>query len=356
VRVATGSTASSPVFAPRDDAIYWGGLTAQGNGRLWRVGIDAARLTTTVAPREALAMDNGLPARLSMANDGTCVFSVVLSDNNLWAVAPAARSPAEPVRLTDDDARDTLPEFAPDGGRVAFTQAAIGRPVSTWLMNADGSNREELIPDVTAASVHWSRGGERLLVFGSEGMRWIDVSTRRMAPVPAVTPTGLASVRLSNDDRELAYHVIEPDGRMNVWTRALDGGTPRRITSDPEAAAYPVWSPDGKWLAVTLKRGDNTHVGVVRRDGGAVEQLTFEPGQSWPHSWAPDSDRVAFAGQRDGVWNVWLVSRRSHGYTPVTHFTSPNGFVRYPSWSPLGDRILFERSIVTAGVWMMKMQ
>jgi Tol biopolymer transport system component/DNA-binding winged helix-turn-helix (wHTH) protein len=356
VLVTKGSMAGSPVFGPQDDALYWSGVTAQGNGRLWRAGIDAARLSSLSAPEEALALNIGLPAQLSIATDGTCVFSIIARDANLWSVASEEGASAEPHRVTDDDARDTLASFSPDGSRVVFRQSAIGRPVSAWLMNADGSNREVLLPEIAAAGVHWSHSGERLLIFGRKGMEWLDVSTRRTVSVPGGAPEGLASLALSDDDRELAYHVIEADGRMNVWARALDGGNPRRITSDPEAAAYPAWSPDGKWLAVTVKRGQNTHVGVVGRDGGAVEQLTFDQGQSWPYSWAPDGDRIAFAGQRDGVWNVWVVSRRTHQPTPLTHFTSAAGHALYPSWSPRGDRILFERSIVTAGLWMTKMQ
>ena len=70
--------------------------------------------------------------------------------------------------------------------------------------------------------------------------------------------------RLSPDGRELAFHVIAPDGVMNVWTQRLDG--PRvRITTDPEAMSYPVWSPDGMSLAVEIKRGDQTFIGVVAR-------------------------------------------------------------------------------------------
>ncbi len=35
--------------------------------------------------------------------------------------------------------------------------------------------------------------------------------------------------------------------------------------------SYPAWSPDGKRLAVEIKRGDKTFVGVVSRDGGPVD-------------------------------------------------------------------------------------
>ena len=146
--------------------------------------------------------------------------------------------------------------------------------------------------------------------------------------------------------------MIAPDGVMNVWTQRLDG--PRvRITSDPEAVSYPEWSPDGLSLAVEIKRGDQTFIGVVAREGGPVTQLTFERGQSWPHSWAPDNDRIAFAGERDGVWNVYTVSRRTRAVTALTRFTSPSGYVRYPAWSPRAARVVFERSLRSGGVWTL---
>jgi hypothetical protein len=112
-------------------------------------------------------------------------------------------------------------------------------------------------------------------------------------------------------------------------------------------------TPDGLSIAVEVKRGDQTFIGVVARDGGPVTQLTFERGQSWPHSWAPDNDRIAFAGEREGVWNVYTVSRRTRAVTALTRFKSPSGYVRFPAWSPRGERVVFERSLRTGGVWTL---
>ena len=148
--------------------------------------------------------------------------------------------------------------------------------------------------------------------------------------------------------------MIGSDGVMNVWAQPLGGGPRRRVTADTEVASYPAWSPDGRWLAVEVKRRDQTHVAVVPRDGGPLEMLTAAAGQSWPHSWTPDGERIAFAGERSGVWNVYVVSRRTKAVTPLTRFDSPSGYVRYPAWSPNGDRIAFERSIRRASVWTVR--
>jgi Tol biopolymer transport system component len=121
------------------------------------------------------------------------------------------------------------------------------------------------------------------------------------------------------------------------------------------STGYPIWSPDGQWLAVEMKRGERTHIGMIARDGQTIEQLTDEPGQSWPHSWSPDGEHVAYAAERGGVWNIWEVSRRTRETHQLTHFTSSSGYVRYPSWSPGGNRIVFEREARTATVWTIQL-
>lgn len=69
----------------------------------------------------------------------------------------------------------------------------------------------------------------------------------------------------------------------------------------------------------------------------------------------PDKDRIAFAGQRGGVWNVYSVSRRTRALSQITFFTSGTGYVRYPSWSPAGSRVVFERAVESANVWTVSL-
>jgi Tol biopolymer transport system component len=116
-----------------------------------------------------------------------------------------------------------------------------------------------------------------------------------------------------------------------------------------------MWSPDGRSLVIEIKRGDDTHMGVISRDGGPVELLVTARGQSWPYSWAPDNDRIAFAGARDGVWNIYTVSRKTKEISQLTDFDSVQGYVRYPSWSPTRPRIVFERAEHRGSLWSAKL-
>jgi Tol biopolymer transport system component len=91
---------------------------------------------------------------------------------------------------------------------------------------------------------------------------------------------------------------------------------------------------------------------VHAADGGTARLLTPEAGEAWVHDWVGDNDGIVFAGQRGGVWNVWSVSRQTGKETQVTRYTGVDTFVRYPSSSPGGDRVVFELGQVRGNIWV----
>ncbi|MBK9372172.1 MAG: hypothetical protein IPN03_00120 [Holophagales bacterium] len=76
-------------------------------------------------------------------------------------------------------------------------------------------------------------------------------------------------------------------------------------------------APDGTTLASEAKREEDVHVFTVPATGGTPVQLTRGRGSSWFTRSSPDGSKIAFAGLRDGVWNVGWVFRDgktgSHG-------------------------------------------
>ena len=84
-------------------------------------------------------------------------------------------------------------------------------------------------------------------------------------------------------------------------------------------------------------------------------QLTNEPGLSWVHDWAPDGDRIVFAGRRGTIWNVYSVSRTTREVKKLTNFDKLGAYVRYPAWSPLGDKIAYEYAESTGNIWMIEL-
>jgi TolB protein len=261
--------------------------------------------------------------------------------------------------VTEDTAFINMPHYAPDGRHLTYLQGGSGGAgLIPWVMNSDGSDRSPLITHDDGATAvwgwpSWSPDGSRVLVqknvAGMKSMWWVDLATRHLTLTPL--EPNMQSPRLSPDGRDIAYWALEPNGAANVWTQSVEGGTPGRVTADDEAMSYPWWSPDGQWLAVTMKRGSVTHVGVVSRHGGPVEQLTHATEFSAPQTWSPDGEEIAFVGRRGGVWNLWTISRRTHVTRQLTHFTAPRDSIGYPSWSSDGRHMTFARDIRTGSVW-----
>ena len=347
-------------FSPDGRAVYLIGRTPEGNDVLMRASIDN-RGALTAAPQAMQQFTGNFVGGFSLARDGTMAFSLFRALTNLWAVdVPASGKRVPPVPLTSDDVRYSQPRHSSDG-RIAFHQLTVGQPPTIWVMDEDGGQRNALTVGLPygAWGPQWFGDNARVFVTLASARRKpafasLDVTTRVLTS-RALPAEGVLSPHLSPDGRELAFHLIDEGGVINVWTQPLEGGPRKQVTYDAEAMSYPVWSPDGQSIAIETKRGDHTYIGVIARGGGTVEMLVNEDGQSWPFSWAPDNDRIAFAGERDGVWNIYCVSRKTKEIRQLTYFTSVEGYVRYPDWSRTRSRIVFERAEQTGSLWTMKL-
>src|ERR1700730_15566611 len=101
----------------------------------------------------------------------------------------------------------------------------------------------------------------------------------------------------------------------DLWLASSSGGDARRITSDVGRELFPKFSPDGKWIAFTGQYDGNFNVYVMPPEGGQPSQLTFYQGAAAPLSdrmgihnevvtWFPDSKRILFLSRRDAS-NGW---------------------------------------------------
>ena len=94
---------------------------------------------------------------------------------------------------------------------------------------------------------------------------------------------------------------ISPDGttiaftyKGDIYTVPVSGGRAMQLTSHPAYDTAPVWSPDSKKIAFASDRMGSLDVFIVSREGGVPQRLTTHSGSETPIVFK-DNGRVLFA-------------------------------------------------------------
>ena len=105
----------------------------------------------------------------------------------------------------------------------------------------------------------------------------------------------VGDAQLSPDGRTVAYTVGDVDKAANrtvsqIYTVAVDGGSPKQITQDAKSSSAPRWSPDGKRLAYTTLG----QIWTMDINGDNRQQVTKISTDAGNPVWSPDGKYIAF--------------------------------------------------------------
>ena len=116
--------------------------------------------------------------------------------------------------------------------------------------------------------------------------------------------------------------------------------TPTPIPS-PTATYTPTSTPTpppiGR-IAFESNRDGNWEIYVMSADGSEVTRLTSHPGRDYYPAWSPDSRRIAFVSSRDGNSEIYVIDADGLNLTRLTNHHAED---RSPAWSPDGQKIAF---------------
>lgn len=349
-----------PVYSPDGRSVLYGAGSGSTEYGLWQVRV-SPNISSGFGEPVQISNSGGIRIKnLAFSADGKkLIYAAENVSGSLHSlpVANSGEEVGEPVTLTSDvGCRSILPAFSPDGLRVVFDscRGRAGLPTQVWVMNADGSNVQQLTFGPRASGFPaWYPDGRRIL-FRSDGKLFsVDAETRQRKLAMEMNQE-FGDLTLSPDGRQLAMD-SSVGGVLNIWLMDMASRKLKQLTFDKEMFAFPAWSPDGKFIAAEIQRGADNSIVILPSAGGPVTQLTPYRGQHWLHGWSPDGDKVLYAKQgEDFVWNIWSVSRSTKIEKQLTHYTKTNAFVRYPSMSPRGNQIVYEYTETTGNIWIVE--
>ncbi len=201
--------------------------------------------------------------------------------------------------------RTNMPSVGAGGNFVAFIgQDFNSSSYEVYLYDRSFSGQPEALQRLTADDKNYSfptmsPNGTQIIVARSENnpdfpardLYVINVATQAIEPLTFDGDAIYEDMpRYSPDGTRIAYvKRSSPDAPGDIYIRDLSGSTGGEInvTGDAESDdIYPVWSPNGRFLAFASNRSDGYQIFILDGNSGTLYQFTTEAGaEFYPGVW-----------------------------------------------------------------------
>jgi dipeptidyl aminopeptidase/acylaminoacyl peptidase len=259
------------------------------------------------------------------------------------------------------------PVVSPDGRQVAFVRWDGAKIGTLYTINLDGSGERAILGDIARPkSPTWSPDGQQIVISFQHGglvnppevCKEFDADDGFRLPTDIgeitkfrIGPTGgeVCYIRLEDlkwdlrrievatgefedlpaDDYSFnpAWDPSNPwrviyDGAKGLVQLDLTQATRWAITEDLRDTG-PVFSPDGRSLALTYKQHDHWETYTLDLETGTRRRLTKPPILADPQynsaapAWSPDGTYLVFVTDRTGQWEIWVMNADGSNQHPL---------------------------------------
>jgi dipeptidyl aminopeptidase/acylaminoacyl peptidase len=281
----------------------------------------------------------GAKSEISWSHDGSKLAYV--SDGNVWEVSVSGGEPEQltsgPVGPGDPrGATDHFPLWNPDGKWILFQSGRKGWN-ELYVVSEDGKTKNY----ISATEIY--SGTDRIANAAAD--HGDAVSSDRFDPNPAWSPDGKS---ISYTERSRPFF----SGKLKVLSFDNATGTPKGdardlyIAKNDRGGAWAIntaaWAPDSRTLAVILQESGWDKVFLIPATGGKPTQLTHGESEDEDPVYSPDGKFIAIVSNR-GIAeerHIWIVPVNGGAPSRLTHL---DGIEDSPQWSPDSKTICFSR-------------
>jgi Tol biopolymer transport system component len=155
---------------------------------------------------------------------------------------------------------------------------------------------------------------------GTQGWYWTDRTGKPIGTIRLPLNVN-ADLRLSPDGKQVAYFEGGTGGLVasgvpaDIWLYDLGRNLTTRLTTNAATNGFPVWSPDGKGLVFSSRRGNAATALYEKSSNGAVpEHIVFQPEAGtvvMARDWSLDGRFIVFEkgspGRTDPQRDLWML-------------------------------------------------
>jgi serine/threonine-protein kinase len=300
----------------------WIGFSSTSDGSLKKLSLDGGQV---------VALAEGDWGGGSWGEDDTIVYTPAYTDG-LWRVSASGGDARELTRPEPSlgELNHSWPDHVPGTGAVIFTSFRLPLSESrVELLDLETGDRRMLIPNAVYAryvtSGHLLFVRDRTLMasrFDRESLELVG------PPVPVLADAFVAAFEGNSqfavsDTGILAWvpaSILQPPSEVVIIDRQ---GKDEIVLEADRRYSGPVFSPDGRRLALTVEDG-NPDIWIFDLDRRISNRVTSSPRSEHSPVWFPDGDRLAIVVD-DPPFNLYSVSVEGSGdLTPIfrSHFDS----------------------------------
>ena len=195
---------------------------------------------------------SGLSAEgVAFSRDGKKVAYVTFPEGILWE---SGTDGSEKRQLSFPPMRVGLPQWSPDGTRIAFSGRAPGKSFQLYVVSAEGGDPEQLTSGGSdKLDAVWSPDGNSLAFGGNlftvrlsdaPAIHMINLKTQQITDIPGSAK--LYSPRWSPDGRYLLTMTVDFVSQVVLYNFAQQKWEDLVTLQGKIQPSYPAWSHDGK--------------------------------------------------------------------------------------------------------------
>ena len=314
--------------------------------QLWYVAFpngEVRRLTT----------DLSFYGLVAASSDGSLLSAEGKNQSNIWLAPADDLAAAKQITFGSPGQDDGWYGLAwTHDERIVYT-ADTDAGTNIWVMDTDGKNRKQIIPnggvniDPTVAAngqylVFQSNRGGHWAIWRSDldGSNLVQLTSEEVAGEPSISPDG-----------KWVIYETSSDGSGELWRMSIDGGD--KIKLSDRIAEWPEISPDGKFVACGLNMSDQqVKLATLPIDGGDPIKVFDLPrlyNFRWGVQWMPDGKAVTYRDWTNGIWRQSL-----DGGEPKRLEGLPEEKLAAYGWSRDGKQIAFTRLVTPRDVVLIE--